>query len=219
MYGSDLVTLSITDNVELFPSPSFSNSHFDYADFENIIYAPKLRKLTIRGLQDLKPMFYKVLLKPLDRLTHLDLSNCNDLGDFKYVENLTCLTSLTLYNVNCLHIIADNLCKLKSLRHLDVSQSKNEQIRYEYPNQLLARIVENLSKLMSLDISGTNLAGNGVAEPCEGGDNRDIKCDIPGLVSRVNNPLHFLGLYETHHEACLRHDIPAKLVSKIIFYL
>lgn len=213
-YGSELVSLSISDSVELFPAPSFGYSSFEmnHIDKGYIIFAPKLRKLCIRGLQNLNPMFYTILLKPMERLTQLDLSNCSDLGDFKYVEHLTNLTSLTLYNVNKLDVIIDNICKLTTLKHLDVSQSKDEQFRYEQPNQLLATLVEHLSKLTSLDISGTNLAGNGVADPNECGD-RDIKCDIPGLTSRVGNPLHFLGLYETHHDACLRHDIPAKLIA------
>lgn len=42
--------------------------------------------------------------------------------------------------------------------------------------------------------------------------------DIPGLVSRVNNPLEFLGLYGTQHGACHRHDIPARVVSSVIVY-
>lgn len=38
------------------------------------------------------------------------------------------------------------------------------------------------------------------------------KSDIPGLEYRVDNPLEFLGLYHTMHNACRRHDIPAKIV-------
>lgn len=38
------------------------------------------------------------------------------------------------------------------------------------------------------------------------------KSDIPGLECRVDNPLEFLGLYHTQHNACRRHDIPAKIV-------
>lgn len=36
--------------------------------------------------------------------------------------------------------------------------------------------------------------------------------DISGLVSRANNPLHFLGLFYTSHAASTRHHIPAKVV-------
>ncbi|XP_045784158.1 protein zer-1 homolog isoform X2 [Maniola jurtina] len=72
-------------------------------------------------------------------------------------------------------------------------------------------------------ISGTNLAGTGSAIPAlneegapdltESAQVAQVRCDIPGLESRVNNPLEFLGLYGTHHGACQRHDIPAKVIS------
>ncbi len=37
--------------------------------------------------------------------------------------------------------------------------------------------------------------------------------DIPGLRSRISNPLDMLGLYGTSHEACHRHHIPALCVT------
>lgn len=212
-FGGELISLTLIDSLELFPTPTFGYAQFDlnHIDKGYIVLAPKLRKLCIRGLLNLHPLFYRILLKPLERLTHLDLSSCSDLGDLNYIEHLNNLMSLTLYNVNKLDLMMENICKLKGLRHLDVSQSKDEHFRYENPNTLLSYVVENLPKLNSLDISGTNLAGTGVAEPTEMGDNKS-KSDIPGLATRVNNPLHFLGLYETENDACLRHDIPANLV-------
>lgn len=52
---------------------------------------------------------------------------------------------------------------------------------------------------------------------------KDGISDIPGLVSRAGNPLHFLGLFYTSHAASTRHHIPAKVVcsnlaSRLIFY-
>jgi len=44
------------------------------------------------------------------------------------------------------------------------------------------------------------------------------KSDIPGLEYRVDNPLEFLGLYHTMHNACRRHDIPAKIVIFSNYY-
>ena len=84
--------------------------------------------------------------------------------------------------------------------------------RYQRENEALAYIVNNLPNLESLDISGTNLAGTGIAEH-NVGICGNVQTDIPGLASRVNRPLEFLGLYGTMHGACRRHDIPAKLVS------
>lgn len=86
-------------------------------------------------------------------------------------------------------------------------------MKLENPFQTLALIVESLPLLTHLDISGTNLAGTGVAQFKAHDAFRNS--DIPGLISRVNNPLQFLGLYNTAHSACRRHDIPAIRVSTI----
>ena len=85
------------------------------------------------------------------------------------------------------------------------------------PNQVLFNLVSSLVNLEYLDISGTNLCGTGVAQRETSNKPDDetsaVACDIPGLKSRVNNPLQFLGLYNAHHEACYRHHIPALKVS------
>lgn len=209
-FGGNLTSLSIGDNMNLFPSTVFGQPYIIDRDY--IILAPRLRRLSLRTRDILRPEFYMLLLKPLVNLTHLDLSNCSDLGDFHYVLNLVNLTSLILYNVNKLENLVPAICKLKNLRHLDISQSKDENGTYENSSKVLSKIVENLPKLTSLDISGTNLAGSGVAERT-GGTLGPYASDIPGLSSRVNNKFQFLGLYETQRGACFRHDIPAKLIA------
>ena len=94
---------------------------------------------------------------------------------------------------------------------MDISQVNKRQGHYENPNESLRNLVQSLSNLSSLDISGTNLAGTGCYEDQKG--QSVVKCDIPGLVSRVDKPLDFLGLYKTEHEASLRAHIPAKEIS------
>lgn len=215
-YGNKLQTLTIGENTNIFPNDVFQSLHYEsntYFDRRYIILTPNLRRLTIKNVEKFQPEFYVLLLKPLENLNYLDLSNCSELANFSYTEHLTSLTSLILYNVDKIELMIPAICKLKSLRHLDISQSKEDNGKYENGSQLLGTIVENLTKLVSLDISGTNLAGRGVAEPRGTQNGVAIATDIPGLVSRVRNPFQFLGLYDAQHDACLRHDIPAKLVN------
>lgn len=101
---------------------------------------------------------------------------------------------------------------------MDISQVKKPHHHHEDSrkedgdvNVSLRSLVQSLPLLMSLDISGTNLAGTGKYDDSTGAD--IVRCDIPGLVSRVDNPLDFLGLYKTEHEASLRAHIPAKEIS------
>jgi hypothetical protein len=46
-------------------------------------------------------------------------------------------------------------------RHLDISQYDESHGTYEHENKVLKQIVASLPNLVSLDISGTNLAGKG----------------------------------------------------------
>ncbi|KAF5297204.1 hypothetical protein FQA39_LY12219 [Lamprigera yunnana] len=216
VYGGKLQSLTIGENTNIFPNKVFITLNCDVDYFIEkgyIILAPNLRRLSIKNIYLLQTPFYMLLLKPLENLTYLDLSNCSKLGNFNYAEHLVNLTSLILYNVDKIKNLLPSVCKLKNLRHLDISQSKEEHGMFENGSQLLQSIVEDLTKLVSLDISGTNLAGRGVAEPRGTVGSAAVASDIPGLVSRVNNPFQFLGLYDAQHDACLRHDIPAKLIA------
>lgn len=209
-HSSSLLCLSIGEDTDIFPVRLFGKSPLDQELYQKryIFLAPHLRRLTLKGLNLLQSDFYMILLYPLSTLTHLDLSNCSSLGNFLYTHHLVNLTSLILYNVDAIETKIAAICKLTNLRHLDISQSRDDQGKYKKGDQILKTIVECLPKLTSLDISGTNLAGRGVAETINGS-----VCDIPGLSSRANNPFQYLGLYETSHDACLRHDIPAKLIG------
>lgn len=49
-------------------------------------------------------------------------------------------------------------------RHLDISCTSEVAVFYQTPNKTLKYIVDNLDNLVSLDISGTNLAGRRTRE-------------------------------------------------------
>ncbi|KAK9886782.1 hypothetical protein WA026_018435 [Henosepilachna vigintioctopunctata] len=209
-YGSSLLSLSIGSNTKIFPERIFgTKSKIQSEGYSSFLFhMPSLRRLILRNVQ-LRPFFYLLLLAPLNSLTYLDLSSCSNLGTLNYSVHLTNLTSLIIHNVEKMQEKILSICKLKNLRHLDISQFNEEHGKFTKPNEVLATIVESLPYLTSLDISGTNLAGRGVAEV----EVEAYPSDIPGLVCRANNPFQFLGLYETSYDACLRHDIPAKLIA------
>ncbi|KAL1117159.1 hypothetical protein AAG570_004486 [Ranatra chinensis] len=222
-YGDRLVSLVVGAGVRLLPDYLlYAVSHnctgqrtlLSYEERGYILKTPNLRRLAVRGLYTHREKHYfPLLLESLPNLTELDLSGCSDVENLDYITHLVNLTSLTLHNVFKIQDSLVYICQLKKLRHLDISQSSEKVGFYQKENETLAYIVNNLPLLESLDISGTNLAGTGIAEHiCENGEKVPIT-DIPGLASRVNRPLEFLGLYNTMHEACRRHDIPAKLIS------
>lgn len=225
--GSSVLSLCIGTSVQIFHSVlsfldmSLTHSSEEIKTHTYILKTPNLRKLILRGLEVPNEYnFFSALLKPLKMLTHLDLSSCVPVKDLSYLKKLEYLTSLVLYNVPQLEEFITTLCQLKKLRHLDISQSGEQHNLYDDPNQILRKIVDSLPELTSLDISGTNLAGTGVQErlsPDESSSGLSTVCvplsDIPGLRKRSNNPLEFLGLFGTLHEACFRHHIPAKRIS------
>ncbi|XP_053624950.1 protein zer-1 homolog [Plodia interpunctella] len=215
----DIINSNSENLVSLKFGPSTSVIPQDESLFRQrgyVINAPNLRRLTIqrRGAA----IFPLLLLKPLTHLTHLDLSECASAASIWALTELKNLKSLVLHSVHWSKaIVIDWISSLSSLRHLDISQSNDRHGKYFYPNDVLSKLVTSLPLLESLDISGTNLAGSGAAAVVAAAKNSALniqeRCDIPGLVSRVNRPLEFLGLYGTLHGACKRHDIPAKVIS------
>uniref|UniRef100_A0A6B2EK84 Protein zer-1 homolog n=1 Tax=Phlebotomus kandelakii TaxID=1109342 RepID=A0A6B2EK84_9DIPT len=170
---------------------------------------PHLRRLTLNAVV-LQP---SLQFSHLKELSYLDLTSCI-FAEFSLetLVSLPNLSTLILFNVWPLEKEFKTLCKLKKLHTLDISVSNPTGFGiYKDPNVLLANLVENLPMLTHLDISGTNLAGTGVAQ--FEAKEKVKSSDIPGLVSRANNPLQFLGLYNTAHSACRRHDIPAHSIS------
>lgn len=175
-------------------------------DFQLVL--PQLRQLILNGVV-LQPSIH---FGHLSELTYLDLTACI-FAEFslKALIDLPKLKALILFNVWPLEHEFPTLCKLKNLETLDLSVSRaNVDGNYLTPNKMLANLVESLPRLRHLDISGTNLAGDGVAMKT---NNTASSSDIPGLVSRADRPLEFLGLYYTAHSACKWHDIPALKIA------
>ncbi|KAL6258863.1 protein zer-1 homolog isoform X2 [Pogonomyrmex barbatus] len=196
-----------------------SGSSVNYYEQGYVFKTPNLKRLAL-GYVGIPSSEYSLLLAGLINLTHLDLSNSCNIDTFEFYHLIPNLVSLALYNVKVntdAKSFVKNICQLKNLRHLDISQSNHKQGQFDNPNKILSDLVSGLPQLVSLDIGGTNLAGRGVAERLVDTNIEDINfgqlSDIPGLASRIHKPLQFLGLYGTTHGACRRHDIPAKVVA------
>ncbi|MCL4119557.1 UNVERIFIED_CONTAM: hypothetical protein GTU68_028694 [Idotea baltica] len=187
-----------------------------------VLNTPNLRRLIIHDCcvpKDFK--FFSTLLTPLKRLSYLDLSGCFHLDDLSYIQQLDNLATLILHGVENIEKSIPSICCLENLRYLDISQESIQNGMFSSPNSVLEEIVLNLPKLSRLDISGTNLAGNGNflskketgMSPSDEVEEEEELCDIPGLQSRVKNPLDFLGLYNTYNDACNRYSIPARIIT------
>ena len=158
---------------ELEASANHKMSSLDYEQRGYILNTTNLQKLSIYDIEVIDgSSYFDMILKSLSKLTHLDMSGCqhrDGMDEFKWLpDNLkNSLQSLTLFNMEEIDELAiENIVKLSKLKHLDISKHPDdiEEEHYRNPNSILALIVERLPDLMSLDISGTNLAGNGVFE-------------------------------------------------------
>ncbi|XP_041367990.1 protein zer-1 homolog [Gigantopelta aegis] len=207
-----------------------STTPTDIPIFEYLHHCCHLRHLSLCNF----PFEDRSLPSALSHLMHADFTGCSLSYDF--LEGLGCLSglvSLSLADVNLpdLDEILLNICKLKYLRHLDLSQSMDESVAYRYfvehdDTEPLKVVMDCLPCLTSLDISGTNLAGfevpevtshrlgpaNQVIDSNKANSNceEQIKCSIPGLEDRH---LEFLGLFGCPYDACSREHIPASKVT------
>ncbi|XP_028896029.1 protein zer-1 homolog [Zeugodacus cucurbitae] len=205
LYGEGLRSLELGINAHMLQSSEPNEK--EPVDFE--FNCPHLRRLVLNGVV----LHNGLRLNCLLELTHLDLTSCV-LGGFslEVLASLPLLHTLILFNVWPIANQLQAICLLRRLRTLDISisNSGNGHGTYDLPDQTLEMIMNNLRELTHLDISGTNLAGTGVATK---ESNFKLRTDIPGLESRIQRPLQFLGLYHTAHSACKRHDIPANEIA------
>lgn len=237
--GESLIALVIGKTKNVLPDTVFLTSQPDSSDSSDsspvseieqrgyILRTPNLRRLVVRELfLPMEPQYFALLLKPLSKLTHLDLSGCFFLDDITYILNMEYLVSLNLHSVQRIQDAIPSLLKIKTLRFLDISQANKKYGMFESPDSVLADLVSSLPNLTGLDISGTNLPGDGTFDEYRDADDKpnpkpkevidmDMEdlCDIPGLRNRTNNPLEFLGLYNTFYDACHRNHIPAKVIT------
>ncbi|KAL4218659.1 Protein zer-1 [Mactra antiquata] len=209
-------------------------NHGDSSSNQEAIFTlPNLRSLSFRDIKSFRPIdgvyienvpLIDRVVRPLKSLTHLDFSDCHlerkTLEQIGHLD-LPNLISLSLCDVlNGCETALDNLAKLTKLRHLDVSQGDDTTmflpIHYPKPTERLQALIRSMPSLVSLDLSGTNLAGYAPDNktyrlgPKSVDEDPDEDIGLPGSDGRQ---FQFLGLLNTADDASHRKKIPAKKVT------
>ena len=84
---------------------------------EYILRTPNLRKLVVRELVQPKyDGYFVLLLQPLTKLTHLDLSGCFFLHDIKYLLPMKNLVSINLHSAQRIQDAIPVLSEIKTLK-------------------------------------------------------------------------------------------------------
>ncbi|KAL5011320.1 hypothetical protein ScPMuIL_009871 [Solemya velum] len=215
-------------------SPTNCMSELGQGDFlvnesskKYFLVCPNLTALFLRGfnLCSNTSDLLKRTLCPMRKLSYLDLTgselNCCELAGLECVPELQSLVLADVrFSAADLLIVLHEICKLKKLRHLDLSWGGEDTCKYTETEENMHYIMRNLPNLVSLDISGTNLAGleknkreshrpevNRSTVPVQ---DEGAGCSIPGL---EGYRLQFLGLLDCADDACTRQNIPAEKVT------
>jgi Zyg-11 family protein len=137
-------------------------------DAKYFLAKPKLKYLSLEGISTsrndiIDDIFYKSLTQSSEQIRFLDLSRNSALDSITYIDCFKQIHSLILYDIlpAIIESAIDAICSLKTLVLLDLSLNRRSQesASYSKPTMMLAKLIRSLPKLLSLDISGTNLAG------------------------------------------------------------
>lgn len=149
--------------VEFFPKQNFHSKPY--------LIKPKLRFLSLEGIYPFEQTVDSVdevlinsLIQSSEQLRFLDLSRNVALDNLNYIDCFKQVHSLILYDIapKVIEASIEAISQLKTLVLLDLSYNRRTQDapNYTTPTLTLAKLVRSLSRLLSLDISGTNLGGN-----------------------------------------------------------
>lgn len=148
--------------IDFFPMNNVDSKYF--------LKKPRLKYLSLEGIHNTMPndtieeIFYDSLIQSSEQLRCVDLSRNSSIQSLQYIYCFKQIQSLVLYDIlpNVIESAIDSICSLKTLVLLDVSFNRRiqEAQNYSKPTIILAKLIKSLPKLLSLDISGTNLAGS-----------------------------------------------------------
>ncbi|XP_018587092.2 protein zer-1 homolog isoform X1 [Scleropages formosus] len=172
----------------------------------------RLRLLNLGGLA--LPVDVEALLHPLPTLVSLDLSGIRIPRAKFLLQWKDTLASLVLYNVELSEEHIHTIVKLSNLRHLDISRENQRSFSFKLSRNTLTGIVQDLSHLVSLDISCNVIVDDCIVPPYEEALSRSSiePSDSSIFPFRdLKRPLQFLGLYDT--SLCNLTHIPAYKVT------
>lgn len=111
-HGANLKLLSLGNEVNVMNC--ISEKKYD----QHFLNTPNLTHLVLNHvLPTSVPRFYENMLLSLPKLTYLDLSCCEALGNMSYLTYCPNLVSLTLFNCAPLQQAIPNICQLTKLRY------------------------------------------------------------------------------------------------------
>lgn len=109
-------------------------------------------------------IFRNSLIQSSQSIRHLDLSRNTFLNSLQYLTCFKGINSLILYDVQprIIESAIEAICEMKNITLLDLSYNRRLQEASSYlrPTLTLAKLAYSLPKLVSLDLSGTNLDGS-----------------------------------------------------------
>ena len=196
--SDNLISISVDNAFLIFvdSEDEFEGESPDVMDMNNIyeerpfmLKMPRLKNLCIEDFYPVQGSnnFITLCNALPPYLSHLDLSGLGRSHgplNLKFLLNFPNLVSLILHEVD-VKAALNTLCQMKKVEHLDISQCDVHGV-FEQPSEFLEQLILNLPSLKSLDISGTNLD----ADYSQLGGRLDgSQCGIPGLASRIKNPL------------------------------
>ncbi len=166
-------------------------------DFSFLRHLNRLASLVLHNILTVEAAMDTIC--SLRTLRHLDISHSDDnkVGEYgspnRILARLVCsLTQLTSLDISGTNLAGTGAFESTSFDLGSVSKRRKEEDREDESVQ-----------------SDSADSGNAITRVSAAA----ARCDIPGLISRVDRPLDFLGLYKTKYEACCRKQIPAIKVS------
>lgn len=151
----DLIKLSSLQALNLSRCPKVLQNYVYIMDF----FLPQLVRLDI-SYTELSSVHLHFLTRHLPKLLSLNVSGVVKNGDMTFLmPHRHRLTTLVLHDCMILETSLQDICRVKSLRHLDISVAEVDYAFHLTP-LMLSTLVQSLPHLVYLDLSGNQVDSN-----------------------------------------------------------